>query len=217
MQNTAIYFIRHGEVDNPNKIIYGRSNIPLNEKGCKEIEVLARNLKYSGVKPGIIYSSIQKRTVQSAEIISRVFDGARISQEPGLQEVYAPELEGKPLAWVEAMQGDVWDNEATRNLTIEKPEEVVDRVLKVVEKIKKKHKNEMVFVVGHGDPFAFSIWRLLHPQGDMPLISELSKNAYLKKGEAWKIVFNNEGKAIGSEKSVGTSHETEGKVVKTKS
>lgn len=197
MDSIVIYFIRHGEVSNPNKIIYGRTDIPLNKKGFQQIENLAVKLKNCGVKPDVIYSSVQKRTIQSARRISEIFDGVKIIQESALQEVYAPELQGKPL---ELAQGiDIYDSEKTKDFPIEKPEVISERVLSVIRRIVKEHTYKTVFIVGHGDPFAFAIWRLLHPKGNLPSIVTLSEDAYLGKGTAWRVVMNAEGKVFENE------------------
>lgn len=198
MSNINIYFIRHGEVDNPNRRIYGRTDIPLSMKGFQQIESLAMRLKDSGVRPDVIYSSVQRRTLQSAKKISEVFAGVRIVPKSALQEVYAPGLLGKPLELVKKI-GDIFNCEDTKDFSIERPEAIVDRVLSVVEGIKQDHRGKTVFVVGHGDPFAFTIWRLLHPEGNLPSIATLLKDAYLDKGEAWKIVLDRKGRVLESE------------------
>lgn len=52
---TEVYLIRHGEVENPKKIIYGRTvDVSLNEAGFKQLEDLGKSLKSEGVVPMVI-------------------------------------------------------------------------------------------------------------------------------------------------------------------
>jgi broad specificity phosphatase PhoE len=70
-----IYLIRHGEVENPNKILYGRlPGFHLSAKGIVEIQQLAEKLKNGNMKISKIYTSPLERAVESAEIIAKVLE-----------------------------------------------------------------------------------------------------------------------------------------------
>lgn len=65
---TIIYFMRHGEVHNPDKILYGRlSRFRLSDVGKEGIHTIANELKEKGVD--IIYSSPLLRARQTAGIV----------------------------------------------------------------------------------------------------------------------------------------------------
>src|SRR5258708_26738639 len=65
---TTIFLIRHGEVDNPEDIIYGRlPNYRLSEKGEIQVKKTAEFLTDKHIDA--IYSSPLTRALQSAEII----------------------------------------------------------------------------------------------------------------------------------------------------
>ena len=198
MKNTTLYFIRHGDVYNPKRIVYNRNDIPLSEEGFRQIESLAKRLKDWGVVPTAIYTSPLRRALQSAEKISQVYAGTQVVQKDNLQDTNARALEGKPMDWLISIGGDIYSNPETR-LLVEKPKLVAKRILAVVKEIRKKHRGETVFIVGHGDPLAFSLWRLLHPEGKLPSIVELGKSDYLKKGEARKFVFDEAGRVLENE------------------
>ena len=65
-----VYFIRHGSVDNPQGIKYGRmEGFPLSGRGVKEAGETARFLGGRGIE--IIYHSPLERCRQTASIINR--------------------------------------------------------------------------------------------------------------------------------------------------
>ena len=71
---TTIYFIRHGEVYNPENKTYGRwRDIPLNKKGFEQMKMLGKKLLTLKEKPAAIYHSPLLRTKQSAETLAKIF------------------------------------------------------------------------------------------------------------------------------------------------
>lgn len=198
--STLIYFIRHGEVHNPKRIIYGSSvDVPLNELGFRQMEILAARLRDRGVKPDVIYTSHLLRAIQSAEAMAKIFPQAPIRRDKDLRDTDEPGLKDKTLDWLESIGGDEYNNPALKDFEIERPEKIVERVMKVLAQIREEHEGKTIFVVSHGDPIAFTMWRLLHPEGQLPPLSELGKHGYLKKAESWRAEFNREGKVIEHE------------------
>lgn len=64
-----IYLIRHGQTElNQQKLIQGRSDHPLNEKGIAQARIAAERL--SGVRFGAVFSSPLIRAVQTAKIVA---------------------------------------------------------------------------------------------------------------------------------------------------
>ncbi len=71
MPATRLHLVRHGEVDNPNGVLYGRlPNFALTPLGRQMAEVTAAALTGSGAKITRLYSSPLQRTLQSARPIS---------------------------------------------------------------------------------------------------------------------------------------------------
>lgn len=78
-----LYIIRHGQTaKNKEKLLQGRSDMPLNDEGREQAARTGKKLGEKGVSAGRIYSSPLIRAVETAEIIGRyssdcsVADGA---------------------------------------------------------------------------------------------------------------------------------------------
>lgn len=195
---TTIFLIRHGELDNPQRIIYG-PDISLSPKGLMQMESLAKRLRERSYIPIRIYTSPFKRALQSARKIREVYGNIEIVVKHGLRDTDDTPIIGRSLDWLKSIGGDIYNSEELRGLSIEKPELIVNRMIVVIKEIQEKNRGETVFVVSHGDSSAFALWRLLHPEGQLPSISELAKSQYLKKGEAFRIVFDGNGKVVENE------------------
>lgn len=98
---TTVFLIRHGEIHNPNKILYG-SNIEmhLSDVGKKQLSDLAETLQKTGYTIEKIYTSPLSRAIESSEIIARTFAILQheIVVRDQLSDVSIPALAGKPLA-----------------------------------------------------------------------------------------------------------------------
>lgn len=197
---TTIYLIRHGEVNNPKGIIYGRSvDVSLSEAGVDQVKDCAQRLREKGVEPSAIYTSPMRRAVQTARELARVFDQVTIVEEEDLQETGSQGLESKTLDWVETIGGDLYSYLGD-DYSIEGPEVIVQRMLRAISKFIRKHEGKTIFVVSHGDPIAFTMWRLLNPRGELPSIVALSRNTYLQKSEAWRVILDQKGRVIEHER-----------------
>ena len=66
-----IYLVRHGETEkNKERLLQGRSNLPLNETGIRQAEEAGRYFRERGITFDRIYSSPLLRAVQTARIIA---------------------------------------------------------------------------------------------------------------------------------------------------
>lgn len=75
MPATRIHLVRHGEVHNPDGVLYGRlPNFPLSELGEQMAMAAADELRESGSKISRILASPLQRTMQSAKPISERFN-----------------------------------------------------------------------------------------------------------------------------------------------
>ena len=71
MPANRIHLVRHGEVDNPNKVLYGRlPNFALTALGRQMAEATAQELASTGANYTKLISSPLIRTLQSARPIS---------------------------------------------------------------------------------------------------------------------------------------------------
>ena len=95
MQNTNIFLIRHGDLENPKKIIYD-GTISLSEFGKEKMRKLGRIFREMGVIPDAVVSSDFLRAMQSSqEIMSNYPDlNILIEPDPRLQDPHSPDLFG---------------------------------------------------------------------------------------------------------------------------
>jgi broad specificity phosphatase PhoE len=191
-QHSTIYLIRHGEVHNPQNIIYGRQvDVSLSPLGLERIEKLAQQLKSQAVKPKCIYTSPLKRTVQSAQKIAQVFGQLPILKDNKLLEVDSQGLENKTISWLRSVDDPY--GLKSKDFSLESPATIVNRMTTALNQFCQLHQGKTIFVVTHGDPIAFVAWKLIYPQRKIPPLTKLKPDHYLNKSEAWKLVFNHQG------------------------
>jgi probable phosphoglycerate mutase len=99
--NMRIYLVRHGETEwNKTRRFQGRSNLPLNPKGIKQVRALALALKNKPLKA--IYSSPLIRALETARLIRVFHPSIPIFEEKGLIEMDLGEFDGmKARDWAE--------------------------------------------------------------------------------------------------------------------
>ncbi|MEY4311004.1 MAG: hypothetical protein RLZ71_930 [Actinomycetota bacterium] len=82
MPASRIHLVRHGEVHNPEGILYGRlPHFRLSERGHEMAALAAKELKARGVKVGSLYASPLLRTRESAEHIQELFGVEPVTDE----------------------------------------------------------------------------------------------------------------------------------------
>ena len=92
---TVLHLVRHGQVDNPQKIVYGRQRgWRLSDRGRAEAEAVARHL--AGRPLARVYTSPLERAVQTAEPFAAQF-GLEVSTDDRLIES-ANFFEGKRVS-----------------------------------------------------------------------------------------------------------------------
>lgn len=147
---TQIFFVRHGEVDNPDKILYGRlPGFPLSQNGRKQIAKTTQTLSKENISA--IYSSPLLRTKKTAEIISEILH-LPINYSEEILEVRTS-LQGKTLSYISAHFPKMNVYAAAKNNTSgETIEDIAKRMQKFIDRKIKKHKGKNIVVVTHGDP-----------------------------------------------------------------
>ena len=193
---TTIYFIRHGEVENPKQIIYGRRNFPLSNHGQSQMERLAKYLKSLKTIPDIIYTSPLERGRQSTEKLHEEFSSILVVEDERLQEIDVGALYGRSIAWNNSIQRDVYTFAKNNGLRIEFPESIIKRMMVVLNDALEKHKGKTIFVMSHGDPITFLLWRLLHPNSSIPSYVYVTKGNFLREAQAWEMIFDAQGKLM---------------------
>lgn len=177
---TTLYFIRHGEVFNPDGILYGRlPNYHLSEKGKNEIKKTAQFLKNKPITQ--IYASPLERAQETATILNEVLNLPRIYTSEQILEIQTS-YQGTPYEGMDKTQDLVY----TRPLspTDETLPQIAERMLGFAKELIKKYPGEHIVACSHGDP----LMALMGIIKGIPLKTEMLKHGvYIKHGEVFQI------------------------------
>src|SRR5258706_15445823 len=121
----SLYLIRHGQVENSNNIIYGRTNFPLSTEGRNQITNFAQQLQAEGIVPKALWSSPLRRAEETAKIFADVYGIADIIYRKGIQEVdFGEEIVGKPFSFFAEVNNDLFAHTVPeRPISREAPEQ----------------------------------------------------------------------------------------------
>lgn len=147
---TSIYFVRHGHVHNPQKILYGRlPGFRLSQMGRQQAEAAAGALRQ--IPFAAAFSSPQLRARQTAEIILAGRNGLEPAISPLIDELYTP-YEGRPISEMAARGWDIYSDIEPH---YEQPADLVHRVQQFIADVRQNYAGEAVLAVSHGDVIAF--------------------------------------------------------------
>ena len=160
---TRIYLIRHADVENPQKLLYGHlDGFQLSPLGRAQAEALGDRLRAADVKR-IVHSPLA-RAVETANLIhGRLATPAILETDPDLREAeFSRYLQGLPY-WQIPLRRPLWFvHKAKRGLL--PGDEAVDqlggRVLEVMRRLAREHPGETMAIVSHADPLQ-AAWILL--------------------------------------------------------
>jgi len=149
---TNVYLVRHGNVHNPHKILYGRlPRFRLSERGREEARSAGRFL--NGANVAALYCSPLLRTLQTAREIRAFHPNLSLRKSRYLIEVFNA-FEGRPSAEVDARHGDVYTGVGP---PYEQPPDIVDRTLKFFRMARHRHAGGNIVAVTHGDVIVFAM------------------------------------------------------------
>ena len=88
-----LYIVRHGQTHkNKQKVLQGRSDLPLNDEGRVQALEVGEKLNELGIKPEILYSSPLIRAVETAELIGKAAsNGAASDGDKSVEDAGAAE------------------------------------------------------------------------------------------------------------------------------
>lgn len=182
---TNIYFVRHGDVENPKKIWYGRlPGFPLSKLGKKQMEDTGGILKDKSID--IIYSSPLLRTKQSAEIIRQKLNLKKIHYSRKILEVKSS-LQGEPLLTLNKIKFFVFkssDNSVKGETIIE----MLKRMESFIKDVLQKHQGKNIVAASHGDP----IMVVRAKYKGLPIVNDSirpGRKGYIKKGEYYLLTI----------------------------
>ena len=160
---THLCLIRHGQTDwNLEGRYQGQSDVPLNEKGLAQAELLKENL--NGHTFSAIYSSDLVRARQTAEPVAGML-GLHVQIEPRLREINQGQWEGVLVEDIKARYAEIWSQRTVDPANVRPPggetvREVATRVYAALDDIGRDHPNGNVLIVSHGLSIATAICRV---------------------------------------------------------
>ncbi len=174
---TVIHFIRHGQVENPTHVRYGRlPGFHLSSDGREQIEQTAHYLTRFPVRA--MYASPLERAQQTVTLLALAHPMALIKSDVRLLEnKTSPEFEGKSrhLAFTYPLVSTP-DSETTM--------EIIDRLLDFCRSVVAEHAGQHVVAVSHGDPIGLLYHWLQFGLSDKP-----GEHIYPGYGSDWQFVW----------------------------
>lgn len=157
---TVVHLVRHGEVDNPTEIYYGREhNLPLSRAGRDQAAAAGEFFEERSI--AAIFHSPLLRTTQTAAILGdRLRLDTPLQPDNRLLEVYSP-YDGMPMAQLEAM---AWDLYSDTTEPYEQPADILQRLHQFFRAVTIAYPGREIIGVTHGDVVAFALmWGLGKP------------------------------------------------------
>lgn len=152
MASTVIYLIRHGEVRNPDKVLYGRlPRFGLTSRGRMQATAAGQWLADKPV--AALFSSPMLRARQTAGCITGQLSHLRVRIDARLNEVLSP-FQGQPGALFDARNGDIYTQAGPG---YEQPTDIVQRARRFYETILKRYPDQCVAAITHGDIVTFTV------------------------------------------------------------
>jgi len=184
---TTVYLIRHGELEYPRnnrgqRLLYG-PDVPLSDKGRRQIQELSQRIVREASKLEKIYTSPFSRAVETAEILTSRLQLSQPVRMPEFQDINPGSMVGKLLD--DVIQGRLQEYGETH-------EEVSERMMRGLKRVLYQDTGRSVGIVSHGDSIRVLLFRLVHQTETLPPIDELIKTDYLDKGEAWRLLVDDQ-------------------------
>jgi len=153
----TLYLVRHGEVHNPEGILYGHlPGFGLSQRGREQIRRAAELLQERGIFQGL-YASPLQRAQESARIISARL-GLEILTEPRIIETGVEGYQGKPVSELPRP----YMTEEPTIPGIECAASIRERLLDWAGRMVQRHQGQQIIAVSHRDPMVVN---LLHWMG----------------------------------------------------
>jgi broad specificity phosphatase PhoE len=151
---TRIHLVRHGEVHNPDKVLYGRlPGFRLSRRGQEQAAAAAGYLKPLPIDA--VFSSPLLRARQTAARILAPHNPLKLRTSSLLNEACTP-YEGRPGRVIDARGGDVYTFDNPKPCH-EQPADILSRVHKFIGRTLAAFPGGQVAAVTHGDVIVFTV------------------------------------------------------------
>ena len=163
MTHTRLYLIRHADVENPHRLLYGHlDGFQLSALGRLQSAAVGDRLRDENVRR-IVHSPLA-RAAETAQLINeRLAQPAVLESDPDLREAeFSRYLQGLPY-WQIPLRRPLWFvHKAKRGLVPgdESVDRLGGRVLEVVRRLARERPGETQAIVSHADPLN-AAWILL--------------------------------------------------------
>lgn len=160
---TVLHLVRHGQVENPQKIVYGRQRgWRLSDRGRKEAEAVAHHL---GGRPlARVYTSPLERAVQTATVIAGACGGEVEPRDDLVEAMLCAPWEGMPWRDVRKGRTREWARYLFRPLEVcdvsEDLRALAERMGRALRDIAAAHPGQQAVAVSHGDPLKAGVLAL---------------------------------------------------------
>jgi len=161
MKPTIIHIVRHGEVHNPRKILYGRlPHFRLSDNGRRQARETGRFLGRQTI--GALYASPLLRARQTALEMQPFLPSMKLHISEHLNEV-CTSFQGLPGDQIDRRRGDIYTG---ADGCSEQPADVFHRMARFLHLTRRRHPGQQVAAVTHGDVVTFTVlwvlgWELI--------------------------------------------------------
>lgn len=181
MNKTIIYFLRHGEVENPKKILYGRlPGFSLSESGKREIGKVAQEIKDKNIE--YLYTSPMLRAKETAQII-----GKQLKLKPKISRFLIESKllhTGMPLEiFKKYIQPELYGEKYVK-LGQESSQAQAERMYRFVKMVITRNIGKNILAVSHGDPIVILKAKIM----GIPFSWQFKKENYVKPGNYMTLV-----------------------------
>lgn len=197
-----VYAIRHPDYiapyDKQGRRLVHDPETPISELGRLQTRQLSATLREMGVRFDSIYSSPYPRAWEMAVILTRELRVPELHKVDGLKDVFPNSANGKLWNDLEAIGGDIYENpmgdgsQETLEDLIERAKTTNTWILYEAE----SNGEETIAMISHGDTLSALRWSLTHSTPPRSY-REMVQAFYLQKGEALKIILDENLKFIG--------------------
>lgn len=179
---TTVYLVRHGAVDNPQGIEYGRlPGFPLSDRGRRQITALAGDMERAGIHPSVIVSSPLLRAQESAKIFSDVLK-ADVQTDDRVMEWDQGKWTGHQTKEFVAESG--YYDTPLQTGGMESLEAMSERMRQAISEWTASRENGIVIIVSHREPIASALLSYLGK--DISAIHDVD----LLQASAWEVIFD---------------------------